>query len=394
MQFFQDLSAEVRVLAGLSSTHEVGFMDVHSIEIGASWPAELVQAISRCSTFLALCSPRYFVSTTCGREWQLFTERIRATEPHAGYQSATHGHLLPVFWLPLRQPPAAMTALVSDTDMLNETYRRSGLRQLLRLQRNRDDYLDTLTVLADRIVANASARRLAPAPDLHFDEIEDAFRTPPTRPASSSPDSATTETSEFIWFVIAAGSRSEIAAIRHGVQHYGDRPRDWAPYLSSSARPLAEEAAMVAADQGLRSAVVTVDELEECLDSARRRNQIVVLLVDPWSLQIQHIRAALGGHDLLSEPTTAVFVVVSHDDPETTDRSDELISQVRSTVILDDHHSDDVMFRSSVLSAAAFRADLSVVIEIARNRLFVEGTVFRRPAEGTPTRARPILMGP
>jgi hypothetical protein len=49
------------------------------------------------------------------------------------------------------------------------------------------------------------------------------------------------------------------------------------------------------------------------------------------------------------------------------------------------------MFRSSVLTAESFGADLPVVLEVARNRMFTRGTVYRRPPEPP---ERPILEGP
>ncbi|MFB9356850.1 TIR domain-containing protein, partial [Actinoplanes nipponensis] len=74
-QFFQDLSQEVRALAGLGPEAEVGFLDHRSIQPGDVWPETLVDALSRCQAFLALCSPAYFLSEPCGREWAIFAER-------------------------------------------------------------------------------------------------------------------------------------------------------------------------------------------------------------------------------------------------------------------------------------------------------------------------------
>jgi hypothetical protein len=55
-------------------------------------------------------------------------------------------------------------------------------------------------------------------------------------------------------------------------------------------------------------------------------------------------------------------------------------------------NGDEVMFRQSILTHDAFNADLQVVLEVAKNRIFVRGTVFR-PVRGEPD-PRPMLEAP
>jgi hypothetical protein len=95
-RFFHDLSAEVRAHAGLSAGEEVGFFDVHSLEVGAAWSSRLVDALSRCQSFIALVSPRYLISEPCGREWMIFAERLRRYEREVGVSPSV---LLPLLWL-------------------------------------------------------------------------------------------------------------------------------------------------------------------------------------------------------------------------------------------------------------------------------------------------------
>ncbi|BCB82576.1 hypothetical protein Pflav_089860 [Phytohabitans flavus] len=102
-KFFHDLSAEVRAHAGLASGEEVGFFDVHSLEVGASWSPRLVDALSQCQSFIALVSPRYLLSEPCGREWAVFSDRIRRYEREVG---VTPSALLPLLWLPHPSCPA------------------------------------------------------------------------------------------------------------------------------------------------------------------------------------------------------------------------------------------------------------------------------------------------
>ncbi|GFJ84756.1 toll/interleukin-1 receptor domain-containing protein [Phytohabitans houttuyneae] len=55
-QFFNDLSVEVRVRAGLHKDAEVGFIDAR-MKAGTVWSAELAEALSQCRSFIALLSP-------------------------------------------------------------------------------------------------------------------------------------------------------------------------------------------------------------------------------------------------------------------------------------------------------------------------------------------------
>ncbi|MDG4784474.1 TIR-like protein FxsC [Micromonospora sp. WMMD1102] len=159
--FYRDLCAEVRVRAGMASNAEVGFFDKNSIEIGATWSATLVDALVNASSFVALFSPRYFASGPCGREWQIFADRVGRHEATGGARSAA---LLPVLWLPPRHVPEVVQAVQYDRDVFSEAYRRDGLRQLVRLRRNEDEYIEAVSILANRIVDNATTNALPRPP--------------------------------------------------------------------------------------------------------------------------------------------------------------------------------------------------------------------------------------
>jgi FxsC-like protein len=194
--------------------------------------------------------------------------------------------------------------------------------------------------------------------------------------------------------VVAAGSRAEAETVRTHVRYYGERPQDWAPYRPALDLPLCEYACRVAADRSFQATVATIEDLDECIRLADQHNQIVVLLVDAWSARLDRHRQMLRAYDQRNEPTTAVMIPWSHDDAETQSHSGELAELVRETFLNNSLlRRDDLMFRSSVLTHDAFGADLQVVLEVARNRVFVRGTVYRRPAlEAWNT--RPILEGP
>lgn len=403
-RFFNDLSAEVRAHAGLAAGEEVGFFDAHSLEVGASWSPRLVKALSECRAFVALVSPRYLVSEPCGREWTVFAERLHRYKEEMGvYPSA----LLPLLWLPPPHLPAVVASLQYQNDMLPEAYNRTGLRQLIRLQRNQDSYYDLITELARQIVQTAGAHELPHAPALDFARIPSVFHTPAADEATESADRPAAATDppghrpQYVHFVVAAPSRAELgsedlAAVARDEQYYGDTSQEWAPYRPVLTAPIAEYARSIAERRSFRSAVADTTALAERIDDARRENQIVVLLVDVWATMLAEYRQALAECNEIDqateEPVTAVMVPLNHDDAQAQLHWRQLVDSLRALFFRRIVRGDDVMFRSSILTHHAFDADLQVVLEAARNRLFSRGTVHNRPAGQTAR--RPILQGP
>jgi FxsC-like protein len=139
-----------------------------------------------------------------------------------------------------------------------------------------------------------------------------------------------------------------------------------------------------------------VDELLEDVDQARADNQIVILLVDLWSTELSAHRRALARFDRLNvdadEPVTAIMVPANYDDHQTQIHLHQLLGSLSAVFVRRSAQSHDVTFRSSILSHQAFDADLRVVLERSRNRVFKTGIVYRKPPGMT--RRRPILGGP
>jgi len=242
--FFRDLSSEVRGYAGLGRHEEVGFLDKHSIELGARWPNRLVRALSECRCFLALCTPRYFVSEACGKEWTVFEDRLRRYQEGGEPPPA----LVPVNWVPTRRMPGIMEARQYDIDLLGDTYSRDGLRQLMRLQRNRDAYLNAVSVLARHIVDHSDRDLPAYSGRLAFDQIPSAFHD------SAGGAIDTGAPSPYVHFVIAAPTQQLVTAtrLRRDTRFYGESQTDWAPFWPEPPGPIAEHARLIAAERGFK----------------------------------------------------------------------------------------------------------------------------------------------
>jgi TIR domain-containing protein len=94
-RFFEDLSEDVAELVSLPVGIEPGYID-RSIEGGAHWTPELLEAIGTCQVFVALFSVRYFKSRWCSMEWHAFSQRKIVGPPSLRMNHQTT--ILPVIW--------------------------------------------------------------------------------------------------------------------------------------------------------------------------------------------------------------------------------------------------------------------------------------------------------
>jgi len=431
-QFYQDLCAEVREHAGLDRGTEVGFLDVHSMDIGVPWSARLVRELARCGTFLALISRRYLSSEMCGREWTVFARRLSSSVAPG---EETPPALLPLQWIPQQVLPQVVGEFQYQNDLLPPAYEARGLRQMIRLDRYRNDYLEFVDMLAQQIVRLAEEDAVAPSTlPLDIAEVRSAFHQPilvreaaaPTGPTAKpaaannhevgvAPASAVATTGtggatsttgaadggQGVRFVVAAPSITDlrsasIAPLGRETHFYGPAATDWAPYLPELATSLATYAQQVADQQQFSSIVTDVASLPEALAEARSTGDAVVLLIDLWVTYLEDSRRILRQYDRPepndAEPPTAVMVPVSAADPHTQERHEELTHALRDLLSNRLGSLDGVMSRTSILSVRSFDADLRVVLERVRNRVFRTRPPYHRPA-GRPGN-RPILQGP
>lgn len=381
--FHQDLCRRVAELASERETVD-GFLGTIGSET-PNWPAGMATALSRCDVFIAVLSPRYFLNRNCGKQYWVFNQRLRQFEAETGVHVPA---LLPVMWSPTHSMiDIPMTEVTPD----DETAHR-GLRRYVRITRLRDDYERFIERLAQQIISVTREHRLpqdTPVPDLT--QTPSAFTVADLRvdPAAATP--ATTG-SQHVHFIIAAGSRSDMDEIRQDLSYYGETAADWAPYLPALDRPLASHAQALAADRLVGSDVAEIGDLIERIEQASRNNEIVVLLVDPWSTRLDAYRKVLAEADRRGLGGTAVLAPANQTDLETERNLDELGFDLRQT-LRNSAKRPGTLFRTRIGTVDNFDTDLANVLEEARNRVFTEGRVHNLPL-GQSSSERPILRGP
>ncbi|WP_344080855.1 FxsC protein [Luedemannella helvata] len=378
-RFYQDLSAEIRKRAIVDPHVDVGYLDIAARE-GAHWPADAKAALAGCQTFIALCSAKYFLTSSCGRAWGVFADRLRKLESAGGQQPPA---LVPVIWSSEGLPED----FLAEEDIRLARQHTPGdedLRVLLRLRRHRQAYRAFVASLAHRVIQTARVHRLPPASELNVDTLENAFeRRSRWLHGAQRP--------QRLHFIVCAGTRQQMASIRSDLQYYGSRSEDWSPFPEASPQPLAAHAGSIAARYLLRSVVVPVNGLEDQISAARARNEIVVLLVDAWAVRLRAVRDALMSMGRGDEGYVAVLVPHSPDDRETATHWEALHRQVLDALPHTSQHRDGFCWEA-LGSLTDFEARLGCAIVEAQQQIHRRGRAFRTPG-GKPT-SRPIIDGP
>ncbi|WP_235618887.1 toll/interleukin-1 receptor domain-containing protein [Embleya scabrispora] len=121
---------------------------------------------------VALCSDDYFEDLDCGRDWAVFTDRLRRHESIVGVSAP---NLIAVPWTTIEQPVPPAVGPIEWPVGIPAPGRGPSVFDMLRLGGIRDlGYVRAVRTVADRVVA-ALRHRLAPLNAAEADEVEPMF---------------------------------------------------------------------------------------------------------------------------------------------------------------------------------------------------------------------------
>ena len=392
-QLYEDLAAEIISRADTGnarSADEIGFFDQTGIEPGDKWDDKVADALARSRVMLWLFTRNYFNSTVSGQEVQVFLDRL------AEYANARHVAppplIIPILWHGPDQLPAKLPDAVSDLqykyDEFSSVYAQQGLEQLMRLTKHKDGYEEFLINLGKRVVAVAEKDplpRLAALPALKA--VKNAFQ--PLSPAapSAAPGSAAIAATPpittlancgpgFAHFVFVAGKQQELQVVRNTLTAYDIEGRLWKPYFPEVDRTVALFTQRAATDADLQHEVLPVSNaLLEQLDAADDSNTIVVLIVDPWTLNVQAYQDHMKGYDRRNLVSCAVLVVWNPADQNDRLTQLQLLQRVRET-FKNSITNQNLYVREKVESATDFGKELVAAIVEIRRRLDARAKLF------------------
>ncbi|MFC8343525.1 TIR-like protein FxsC [Streptomyces sp. NPDC057280] len=292
-----------------------GFMD-GSMKTGQLWNAELDYSLARCRVFVPLYSPRYFISSWCGKEWTAFSNRtVRHRNPGP---LSTPSAVVPALWAPVpdnRLPECVKGVQYMDPEF-GEAYRENGFYGLAKLTSFRGDYEKAIHHLAKRIVAVGESVVVQPGRRNGLSTAHDAFAA----------TSATTSTTRRTLRVSVAAATLDRLPEGRARDYYGPSALDWNPYHPTSERPLAQIAADIAVDLALRPDVREFDH------TSRPAEGPEVLLLDRWVLRDAERRDNLGEFDRSDLPLTGLVVPWNENDPDSDEAEFELAAQTEATL--------------------------------------------------------------
>jgi FxsC-like protein len=272
----------------------------------------------------------------------------------------------------------------------------------MKLNRHRDDYMQFVDRLATKLIAAGTE---APLPELAaippMRDVPNPLHAYLTkRPAirATGPNSAR--------FAFVAASAREISGRRASMACYGDESGwFWRPFLPDAPESIGKFAQMAATNLNLRYSELPVNAgLIQELEDARRNNEAVIILADPWTISIADYARLMRAYDNLTLINCGVLVAWNGTDMETTANKAILERTLRDafpqkTVLRPPGHEWD-----SVRSAP----DLRLKLEDALTRLrmmIIEMCTPERKAEseelmsravdaGIPVSTKPTLWGP
>ncbi|HEX8772084.1 MAG TPA: TIR-like protein FxsC [Pyrinomonadaceae bacterium] len=389
-EFYTDLVREVRRIAGLGNAEEaeIGFFDVSGIKTGASWPEILSGSLQTCRVFICLYSRGYFNSEFCGKEIQVFQSRVNDYVQGLSTKIARPPLIIPVLWdrpdrLHNPLPRAVSEIQYKDSD-LGEIYANEGLYFIMKVSKFKSEYDEFLLRFAGRIFEAANANILPPLPNLPLlNQVKSAFHEPKAEgpKAVALGESACSRVAQFVY---VAGKNTEVSGVRHHVDCYGDQGgREWQPYYPEVAKSVGIISQGIATMEDLQYETYPVgDNLIEKIRAAEETNSIVVIVVDPWSIQVESYQKHMLDFDKTDFLNCGILIPWNEKDEETSQSLDKLQANVQKTFtrkfILNTY------FQDSIHSMDELEKEICATINEVRRRLLLKAKV-QRPVESTGT---------
>lgn len=289
IEFFEALSDQVRQLRGLPKSQPVGFFDQREEQLGDDWDATVVDAIQTSSVLIALTSPGYFKSVSGLKEWALFEQRAALGTSASGTLPPV---VKPLVWVPckLAEVPAELAKrhfTLGDPDAVQNT---RGIRYMLRqLQEHKAAFIDLVDALANEIVQAADAHplpRLGTVLRLADVPVPGRVTARPLAAAATAP-SRSPIGPKHVRFVYVAANPQSFGQARTAAPYVDVGGGDWKPFYPDHTARIHRFVQNIVANDDLdfTSDELTFDaNLIAEIDEAWRRRQIVVLIIDGWSV--------------------------------------------------------------------------------------------------------------
>jgi len=303
-KFYKDLVEEIHKHTSLIEKEKICFRDSESIQTGELWEKDLNTSLSMAKVMICNYSPTYFTREYCGQEWAYFSARIDQYIKNNRDCEEKPAVIIPILWIipneDKEELPTCVSSIQFDNDDCGALYRKEGLRYIVTRRKCKGyklQYRNILDHLRKRIIQNAKAFSLPVLADsIRIKEQENAFEI--KRKPGSQKNIYNHNGPEYTKFVYLAGHANEFKDdIRKNLESYYDGKtldedrKEWAmfwkPYLPSEKYTIVKITQTVISNRfnNLVHEVFKWDEnLTQMIKNAMKKNNIVIIIVDPWSL--------------------------------------------------------------------------------------------------------------
>lgn len=385
-KFYHDLENEIVLLKPDVKEH-IGFRDEAGIPPGENWPESLANALKTTRVFIYMHSPHYFNSQWCKWEWFVFRMRLEKYQQQHPSCHTRPPLMLPVLWEPRCHPPPCVTEIQFAHEILGEVYAREGLRYIMKLKKQyKEDYQLFLHHFARTIVNAVEQHQLGELDQLpSLKDIPDLFQESATvahsshKPYGAGP--------RYAKFVCIAGSSDEMQAVRRDITAYGEEGEvDWKPYVPEIDDEIWRLATNIALKEkslrppqflrfygDLRNDVL-LKRIEEC----ETKNNVVVLLIDPWTLKLQQYAEVMQKYDQRHFLNSAVLILFNPKNEETSNQLAVLGDEVRAVFLRKTLNTPSDAFRDQISSLEELESELSDVLLKIRRKIIQATNVVRK----------------
>jgi FxsC-like protein len=401
-KFYDDLCDAVRAKTGLPE-NEIGFFDAEEIELGTKWSQELAEAIQTSSAFVSVFSPTYFRKPFCGQEWTVFNLRQQAYAETLAAGAEEPRLMIPVLWekeiYVNRAMPAALKVYQYNHGGFGANYPVYGLRQILSDENLRKAYyVDFLDKFSDKLIEAADQHPAMPRLDGAgpLEEIEPVFPAvaPANAAAPQNGQPAASANPRYVKFVFVVGGQAELKAaqVRQRLEYYGESGAEWVPYLPDVKDEIDRLVKRIALDGDFspEETISLNDDLLKRLEEAQDKNQIVVIVVDSWSLRIRNYHEWMRNFDEKSLLNCIVVIPWNNDDETTNNRP--LLENVILATFQNRSLDKSPDFLSCVGSVDELKDWLGKTLRDTKEKIIRRATVLREISSGQLI-VKPVISG-
>ncbi len=354
--FLEDLAERVRGKTGLARNSEIYFRDESDIELGQQWEPSLESALQYSKTMLCMYSPRYFQRPVCGVEMEAFIER------QVALAEADRLFLLPVIWIPCESSiPKSINSITFHHADFPASHKEKGLEVLTRQAtspRYQADYEQCLEAVATKI-ASAAGRNPPLAPGtFSFNQLKSAFEDT-LGPGVALPLQESLKGPDAVDFVYIAGTQQELA-IKATRTYYGNsRSDEWRPFSTVGLKISALASKIAALKDFSPNSLRLSKKITDYLEEAETDNRILVLFVDPWTLNlVAQYESQVSDFAKRASLHTSIVVIWNEGDPDTPPKETALKAQLIKSLKAQ-LTREEIFYRPSIRTAVDLETALS-----------------------------------